>query len=270
MSEPSHLPPRIRLGVFDSGVGGLSVLRELRLHLPGAQWHYVADSAHAPYSDLTPDAVRARSLGIADHLIHAGAQLLVVACNTATAIAIESLRDRWPALPIVGVEPGLKPALALTRNGRVGVMATPATLASDRFRRLMDRHAPGVQVHLQGCDGLAAAIETGDLAAPALLELIERHCAPMRYAGVDTVVLGCTHYPFVRAHIQTCMGDEVMLVDTASAVARRARHLCERLASPAAGDDLARPWLQTSGDVAHLTEIAGRWLDFAVDVGPLG
>ena len=253
----------LRVGVFDSGVGGLSVLRALHELLPDAALHCVADSAHTPYGERDEAYVVERSTRIASHLVDRGAELIVMACNTATAVAVQPLRERWPALAIVGVEPGIKPAIALSRNGRIGVMATAGTLASAKFRRLMQDHAHGIQLHLQACTDLAAAIERGELDDPALLDLIETHCRPLRDARVDTVVLGCTHYAFVRSHIQAALGADVQIVDTALAVARRAAGLLEMgrgvmLERGAPAEVL----LETTGDPMLLQHIARRWLDF--------
>ena len=267
--EPGPRRP-LRLGVFDSGVGGLSVLRELRRELPCASLVYVADSGHAPYGERSDDFVAARSQRIAGWLVEAGCDAVVVACNTATAVAVEALRTTWPALPIVGVEPGLKPATALTRNGRIGVMATAATLRSARFLRLLDAHAGGASVHLQPCPGLAQAIEHHDAGTPGLLRLIDDCCAPLRDAAVDVVVLGCTHYPLVRAAIQSALGSGVAIIDTAEAVARQAARRCAGIDSAAAetaGADPTAVQLRTTGEPAGLQRVARRWLPFAFETG---
>jgi glutamate racemase len=162
------------------------------------------------------------------------------------------------------VEPGIKPAVKLSASGRIGVMATPATMRSDKFNRLLQAHRGTADILLQPCPGLAKLIEQGRLDDPALLALIETFCAPLRAADVDTVVLGCTHYPFVRHAIQAALGARVQLIDTAAPVAQQAWRL---LGSPAAGHEPAVPGLirlQTTGDVAHLTEVASRWLAFDV------
>lgn len=260
-------PPLPRIGVFDSGVGGLSVLRALHRQLPGVHFHYVADSGHAPYGERSDRHVLLRSQRIAKHLFDQGSSVLVIACNTATAVAAAGLRDAWPGRPIVGVEPGLKPALGLTRNGRIGVMATAATLRSAKFARLMATHAPGRHVLLQPCPGLAAAIERGQLDDAKLLALIERFCRPLRDARVDTVVLGCTHYPFVREHIQAALGAQVQIVDTADAVARHAAAQCRQSHGNAAEGGSVR--LETSGDTEALRRIAARWLSFPTQVSAL-
>jgi glutamate racemase len=255
---------RLTIGVFDSGVGGLSVLRVLRQHLPHATLLYVADSGHAPYGEKSEAFITARSQAIAEFLLSQGAQLLVVACNTATATSVHALRTHHPHLPIVGIEPGVKPAVAASRSRKVGVLATPGTLASERFARLIDQHAEDVQVLAQPCPGLAKAIEEGQLDTPTLRELIQGFCAPLKSAGVDTVVLGCTHYPFVAPLISEAMGSGVTLIDTSDAVARQTVRLARRALSSAEGLDgemaTACTRLWTSGDVAALRHFCTPWM----------
>ena len=252
------------IGVFDSGVGGLSVLRALRTQLPHAPLLYVADSAHAPYGERSDDYVIDRSRRIMDHLLAEGAIGLVIACNTATAVAVRQLRESRPDFPIIGVEPGLKPAVAMTRNGRVGVMATPKTIASEKFRALMHNHGAGAAITPVPCPGLARLIEEGDLSSSRLLHAIEGHTAPLHEAGVDTVVLGCTHYPFVRHLIESVMGPEVKIVDTADAVARHSANMLGRLLS--SETSAPTPRLQTTGDADRLRTIAASWLPFLCTV----
>lgn len=216
------------IGVFDSGVGGLSVLRELHRRLPTTALNYVGDVAHAPYGPRPAAEVLARCERIVGHLAAHGATLIVVACNTATVHAIEALRAHWPALHFVGVEPGVKPGVARSRTGRIAVMATSATVRSARMRRLVEHHAPGAHVHLQACPGLADAIEQGTLDGAALSEVLAPYCDRIRAADVDTVVLACTHYPFVAAGIRRLLGPGVTLIDTASAVAERAASVWTR------------------------------------------
>jgi len=263
-STPANL-----IGVFDSGVGGLSVLRSLHKQLPAAQLLYVADSANAPYGERSDVFIADRSQRIASHLLAQGAQMLVVACNTATAIAVASLRERWPDLPVVAVEPGIKPAVAASRNGRIGVMATPATLRSDKFLKLLAAHTAGAEVHLVPCPGLAGLIEQGHSQDRAITQLLSTLCAPLGQAMVDTVVLGCTHYPFVSAQIQAALGTEVQLIDTAEAVARQAARLFDASAFKSHGTSSnPRVRLQTTGDVEHLRRPAQSWLAFDCEVGP--
>ena len=209
------------IGLFDSGIGGLSVLRVVRRRLPDASLLYVGDTAWAPYGERPDEEIVARSLRIAAWLVEQGAGIVVVPCNTATAAAIEALRARWPDVAFVGVEPGVKPAVAHTRTRRIAVMATPATIRSARLARLVERHAGGVHVHLQACAGLAGAIERGVFDGPGLAAVLDPCLAEIRAADVDTVVLGCTHYPFVAAAIQERLAPGVRLIDTADAIAAR-------------------------------------------------
>ncbi len=254
----------VRIGVFDSGVGGLSVLRALRQHLPQAHLMYVADSAYAPYGERSEAEIIARTDKISRFLLAGGAQLLVVACNTATAAAVQHLRETHPGWPIVGVEPGLKPATQVTRNGRIGVMATSGTLRSDKFQRLMAQHGTDVFVHLQACPGLALAIERGNLQSTELQSLIDRYCAALTEQGVDTVVLGCTHYPFVQAQLQAALGPGVQIIDTAEPVARRTVKLVNELAASSAPvpAEPGKTDLWTTGSPVELAAIARAWLDF--------
>jgi len=256
--------PKPLVGVFDSGLGGLSVLSVLHRTLPEHPLHYVADSAHAPYGERTDEYVAARTLAIGGHLVASGARLIVVACNTATAVAVAALRERWPEIPVVGVEPAIKPAVKTSASGRIGVMATPTTLRSAKFQRLVDTHGGDATIVLQPCPGLAGQIERGDLDAPDMVAMIETFCAPLREARVDTVVLGCTHYPFVRHHIQAAMGEGVALIDTARPVSRQAARLLG--VTPEDAPSIAPVMLQTTGDVAHLRSVVSRWLDFPCNV----
>lgn len=214
---PSSLGP---IGVFDSGVGGLSVLRHIRADLPGEELLYVADSGQAPYGDRPTSWIRARSLQLAGWLVDQGAKALVMACNTATAAAGTAVRERFP-LPVIAIEPAVKPAAAFTRSGVVGVLATTSTLESERFASLLHRFARGVEVVAQPCPGLVEQIERGELATPATRALVERYVGPLLARGADTVVLGCTHYPFVRDLIAEAAGPKVKLIDAGASVARQ-------------------------------------------------
>lgn len=262
---PANPAPAGLVGVFDSGVGGLSVLSALHERMPQVPMLYMADSAHAPYGERSDDYVIDRTERIFAHLLGRGASLLVVACNTATAVAVAAVRRRWPEVPVVGVEPAIKPAVKSSPSGRIGVMATPATLRSEKFRRLLEQHGAGAEIHLQPCPGLAGAIEHGDLNDPALLALIEGFCAPLRAAAVDTVVLGCTHYPFVRGHIQAAMGSGVQLIDTALPVAQQAWRLMGSPQPPAAQAS-AVVQLESTGQAEHLARVARHWLSFDCEV----
>jgi glutamate racemase len=228
-----HLPHDAPVGIFDSGVGGLSILRHIRAQLPHEHLIYVADSGFAPYGDKPEDVVAERSLAIARFLVSQGAKALVVACNTATVTAVRLMRTRFPELAIVGVEPGLKPAASASRNGKVGVLATERTLAGAKFLRLRDEiaEATGAQFLLQPCQGLADQIESGELDSAATTAMLKRYIAPLLAQGADTLVLGCTHYPLVQASIEAVIASEgardVVLIDTGDAVARQLGRLLE-------------------------------------------
>ncbi len=214
------------IGVFDSGIGGLSVLAALRVALPRERFIYYADSAHSPYGEKSGAFVQERSLAIAEELIEgtAGIKALVVACNTATAAAIALLRERWPGLPIIGIEPALKPAITLTTTGRIGVMATRGTLESARFAALLAGLQHEAAFVMQPCDGLAEAIDRDD--AELARKLCDTHLRALGRFGsktgeIDTVVLGCTHYPLVIDTLMDLLPDGVELVHTGPAVARQ-------------------------------------------------
>jgi glutamate racemase len=246
------------IGVFDSGVGGLSVLRALRERLPQVSLLYVADSAYAPYGPRTAEDITARSERVVRHLVNRGASMIVVACNTATTAAIGHLRAAWPDLPFVGVEPGIKPAVARSRSKRVAVMATTATVNSLRVRKLVELHGQGAHVHLQACPGLVDAIEAGKTEGPALAAVLQPFCESILAADVDTVVLGCTHYPFIADKIRALLGPGVELIDTASAIAERAATQWK------SGIEGRAPALrlQSTGDPSVMTMLARRWLSF--------
>jgi len=251
------------IGIFDSGIGGLSVLRHILQQLPQENLIYFADSGHAPYGDKPLAQVVERSLAVANHLIGSGCKALVVACNTATAAAIVLLREQYPHIPIVGVEPGLKPATVLTKSGTVGVLATERTLASKKFSLLRDQLAAdtGVRFAVQACNGLADRIERDELDTPDTQALLQRCVAPLVAQQADTLVLGCTHYPFVQAQIQAAArqagAHAVQIVDTGEPVARQlARLLAQRQLenrSDITGSTGTLTAL-TTGEAAHLAD----------------
>jgi len=213
----------IPVGVFDSGVGGLSVLAHIRHVLPQQSLIYAADSLHAPYGSKSQAFIVDRSIQLSDFLISRGAKALVVACNTATAAAIGELRRRY-AIPIIGMEPAVKPAAAATRSGVVGVLATSGTLQSAQFAALLESYGRQVRVETQACIGLVECIERGELQDAATRQLLQRYIHPLLDAGADTLVLGCTHYPFVRPLIEDIAGPDVVIIDTGAAVARQLKY----------------------------------------------
>lgn len=208
------------IGVFDSGVGGLSVLRHIRSRLPHEDLLYIADCGHAPYGDKSPEWIRDRSIELSGWLIGRGAKAVVIACNTATAAAAGVLRERHTQ-PVIGMEPAVKPAAAATKRGVVGVLATVGTLKSARFAALLDRFANGIEVVTQPCPGLVECVERGELDSPATRALVARYVEPLVARGADTIVLGCTHYPFLGPLISELAGPNVTLIETGMAVARQ-------------------------------------------------
>jgi glutamate racemase len=241
MNTQEH-PEDAPVGIFDSGLGGLSILRHVRAQLPHEHLVYVADTGFAPYGDKPEHVVAERSLAVARFLVERGAKAIVVACNTATISAVKLMRASFPDLPIVGVEPGLKPAAAITRSRKVGVLATERTLAGAKFLQLRDQitEATGAAFLLQPCRGLVDQIELGD--TEATRALLVRYVTPLLDEGADTLVLGCTHYPLVQAAIEDVIAStgarDIALVDTGEAVARQLVRLLDagRLLRPASSD----------------------------------
>jgi len=209
------------IGVFDSGVGGLSILDEALRQLPNHDYLYFADSANAPYGERSAEWIAERSLSICQSLADEGCQAIVVACNTATAEAIQSIRAQLKTIPIIGVEPGIKPAALQSEKGLVGVLATEATLKSDKFNALLATLPVDCRFVKQAGAGLVPLIESGQLHAPETAALLAQHLQPMRAAGIDTLVLGCTHYPFLMPLILNQLGSSVRVVDTSEAVIRQ-------------------------------------------------
>lgn len=216
-SRPLHSEP---IGVFDSGVGGISVLKHIRELLPHEDLLYFADSKYAPYGSKSPEFIRERAFALADFLIEKNAKALVVACNTATAAAIGALRERY-SIPIIGMEPAVKPAAAATKSGVIGVLATTGTLKSAQFAALLESYGKNVTVVTQACVGLVECIERGELATEETRRLLEKYLRPLLDVKADTIVLGCTHYPFLRPVIEEIVGMEITLIETGAAVARQ-------------------------------------------------
>ena len=214
------------IGVFDSGVGGLSILDEAMRQLPQHNYIYLADSANAPYGERSSDWITARSLVLCRYLLNQGCDAIVVACNTATAEAIAQIRNEL-AIPVIGVEPGIKPAAMQSQNGVVGILATEATLKSDKFNALLATLPSNCQFIKQAGAGLVPLIEAGDANSEETLELLAQHLVAIQDAGADTLVLGCTHYPFLRKAIRKLLGESITLIDTSEAVVRQLKRQLE-------------------------------------------
>lgn len=211
------------IGVMDSGVGGISVLKHIHALLPHEHLIYFADSAHAPYGNKSQEEIKQRCFAVTDFLIAQDVKAIVVACNTATAAAIAEMRAKYD-LPIIGMEPAVKPAAAASKNGIIGVLATVGTLKSAQFAALLESYGRNVEVVTQGCIGLVECIERGELDTEHTKQLLKQYCAPLLAEGADTIVLGCTHYPFVRELIEQIAGKSVTIIDTGAAVAKQLQH----------------------------------------------
>jgi len=218
------------IGVFDSGLGGLSVLAALVEALPQADFTYYADTAHVPYGNKSEAQIQCRVLAIGEHLTKNGCGMLVVACNTATAAAVQALRAAHPGIPVVGVEPGIKPAAQQTKSGSIVVLTTEATAGSQRLKHLIRDHADRVRVFVVPCPGWATQVEMLQLDDPALAVDVRSRVEPLLDQGVDRIVLGCTHYSFLAPLLRQVIGTRAELVDVADAVARQARRLAAGLA----------------------------------------
>ena len=255
------------IGIFDSGVGGLSVLREIHAALPAESVYYVADSANAPWGDKPPSFVRDRGLKISRFLISQGIKAVVIGSNTGTAGSAEALRAEL-TIPVVGIEPGIKPAVAATKSGVIGAIVPAAVGGSDRLASLLDRFGTDVKVIVQPVPGVVEHIEAADLDGPELRRMLEGYVRPMLDAGADTIVLGSTHYVFLKPVLTELAGTRVTLIETGAAVAKRLGSvLDERGLRADGGKGTERFW--TSGDVATSERVIGSLLGRKVRVEKL-
>ncbi|WP_166221180.1 glutamate racemase [Pseudomonas atagonensis] len=253
------------IAVFDSGVGGLSVLAEIQRLLPNESLLYLGDCGHIPYGEKTPEFIRQRCSVMAGFFREQGAKALVIACNTATVAGVADLRRDFPDWPIVGMEPAVKPAAAATRSGVVGVLATTGTLQSAKFAALLDRFATDVRVITQPCPGLVELIERGDLVSDELRALLKHYVDPLLANGCDTIILGCTHYPFLKPMLKSMIPEDISLIDTGAAVARQLQRLLAERDLLADGPNRSvRFW--TSADPDYLCNVLPLLGQTAVDV----
>jgi glutamate racemase len=243
------------VGFFDSGVGGLSVLQAARRILPGENMLYVADSAHCPYGGRSREFVRGRALAITRFLLDRGAKAVVVACNSASEAGLEFLRQAFPGLEIVGIEPAVKVAQRRSRNRKIGVLGTALTLSGGRFSRLLANFSSGMEVYTQPVAGLVERIEAGRLDDAPTAAIISRNVRPLLEKGIDTLVLGCTHYPLVKGRIAAACGASVEVIDTGEPVARqlRRRLAARGLLNPGAG--AGRVEYFTSGESRRVAKV---------------
>ncbi|MCD6355866.1 MAG: glutamate racemase [Anaerolineaceae bacterium] len=216
------------VGIFDSGIGGLSVLREIRNVLPFQPLYYVADQAHVPYGKRKLSEIENFAFAITNFLIEKGAQIIVVACNTASAAALKALRQAYPHLVFIGMEPAVKPASQSTHNGVVGVLATPATFQGELYHTLVEKFAHDVKILTHTCPGLVEAIEAGEISSQSTKLILKKALIPMIEKGADTIVLGCTHFPFIVPLIKEIVGPKVAVIDPSPAIAKRTSYLLNK------------------------------------------
>lgn len=248
------------IGIFDSGMGGLTLVRALLDTLPSESLIYLGDTARMPYGPKSLESIRAFSLEICGYLLDQGCKAIVVACNTATAAAINLLRETWPDIPILGMEPAVKPAVAATRSGVIGVLATRATFSSPRYADLMQRFGYEVEILEDPCSGLVELIEVGAVEAAVTEELLRGIVQPMLDKGADTFVLGCTHYPFVRGVIEKIAGPEVQLIDPAPSVAMHLRYRLEKNELENLGGEVPERRFLATGETAQMQLVVSKYL----------
>lgn len=229
----------MKVGLFDSGLGGLTVLKSIIKTFKGAEIIYIADTLYAPYGEKNTQEIFNRCDKITEYLLeNYGIDVLIVACNTATSIAIKHLREKFPFLIIIGTEPGIKPAILNTQSNNIGILATPSTLKGDKYQLLVNDLVTikDVKLHEQACPGLVEQIEKGEISTLKTYEMLENWLKPMIRSEVDTIVLGCTHYPLVSKTIRDIMGEEVLLIDTGDAIAKRLMLLSQEKGHENRGD----------------------------------
>ncbi len=245
-----------KIGMIDSGVGGLSVLLEIRNRLPNASLHYIGDSNWCPYGNKSPEQITERIIALSELLIKTGTHIIVIACNSATIHAVASAREKF-SIPIVGMEPAVKPAAAATVSGIIGVLATEASIAGEKFHHLLDTHAPPskIKVITQPCPLFVELVEAGSLSGDEVTDAIRKYTTPMLEAGADTLVLGCTHYHFLRGSIQQVVGNNITLIDTGIAVAKRTQSLLADLKIQPSASSAPTLHIQTTGSLETLKSI---------------
>lgn len=254
------------IGVFDSGLGGLSVWQELDAMIPAENVLYIADSAYVPYGTRSPEEIRARSIAVSKFLIDRGVKLVVVACNTASAIAIDDLRHTFPNTEFVGLEPAVKPAVGMSLTGRVGVLATPRTVSGDRLRVLIEHWADSVKVHSIAGNGMVELVEEGNLGGKQVDAVLAPILDPLLEQDVDVLVLGCTHYPFLRGAIERYVGSDVRVIDSGEAIARRTLNLLQGDRLLHVRGELGSLTMFTTGDDQDASRVASQLLGRDIEV----
>ncbi|MCX6081996.1 MAG: glutamate racemase [Chloroflexi bacterium] len=259
-AQEMHDNLNFSIGIFDSGIGGLSVLRAIRAKMPGERIIFLGDQAHVPYGSRRMSEVREFSEQITRYLLDRRARLIVVACNTASAAALKHLRNTFPEIPFVGMEPAVKPAAEQTQSRVVGVLATPATFQGELYASVVERFASGVTILQDACPGLVGQIEKGELETAETESILRRALRPMLEKGIDTVVLGCTHYPFVIPLIQSIVGSQVRVIDPAPAIARQVERLLGETKSSLPIGDSENVTYLTTADADSMQLLLPRFL----------
>lgn len=261
--------PSAPIGVYDSGVGGLTVLRAVRSLLPDEDLIYFADQANVPYGNRSLNEVRGLAEGAASFFISQGAKLIVIACNTASAAALKHLRGLFPDYPFVGMEPAVKPAAEQTLSGKVGVLATPSTFQGELYTSVVERFAHDVQLYQATCPGLVQQIESGHLNTPQTRKILEDALEPMLQEGVDTLVMGCTHFPFVIPLISEIAGGEVNVIDPAPAIARQVKRVLETRGLLSKRKNAGEMVFWTSGDAEKMQVLLPKLIAVEAEVEQL-
>ncbi len=239
------------IGILDSGLGGLSVFNEVRKLMPDESILYFGDSAWCPYGARDAVEIQRRVFKVTDFLLEQGCKIIVIACNSATISAVEALRASYP-LPFIGMEPGVKPAATMTQTGTIGVLATQASLAGEKFHRLVSTHGEGLRIITRPCPQFVNLVEEGEIDSLRAQEIVKQETLPLIDAGADVLVLGCTHYPFLRPLIQKVAGPDIKILDTGAAVARHTKSLLENQQPPSSE---ATHQIFTTGSLSKLQNL---------------
>lgn len=243
------------IGIFDSGLGGLSVLKSIYQQMPSESFIYIADSRYVPYGEKSTPFIRERCEKITNYLISQQVKAIVIACNTATAAAANILREQNPQLPIIAMEPAIKPARQLSKTGKIGVLATSSTLKSTRFTELVNRFAYDLEIHAQPCPGLVECIEKGELNTKQTEVLLQSYITPLLTAGCDTIILGCTHYPFLRPLLAQLLPSATQLIDSGEGVAKHLHHLLTAQQKLSTAPHNATISMCTTGELTHFKNV---------------
>jgi glutamate racemase len=257
------------IGIFDSGVGGLSVLREIRSLMPNEHIIYFGDQGHVPYGPRSMEQIQNFSEGITNFLLQHNAKIIVVACNTASAAALKYLREKFPDVQFVGMEPAVKPAAEKTQTKKVGVLATPATFQGALYASVVERFASDVEIFQNTCVGLVEQIEAGELDSEKTKKILDDALLPMLEKNIDTVVLGCTHYPFVIPLIEKIVGENVRVIDPAPAVAKQVERLLEARELRNSSKENGKVVFFTSGDVKSTENVLSKLIDKKIEIKPV-